>query len=94
MSATVTLNPGNVWVSTPYGKVKEAVTYKYKTEFKATCVFYLSVLLGSASGCGPISVKHRHWSPKNLKKHIHEHMTLYYRKKIIITFISKILNKT
>ncbi|WZZ31449.1 hypothetical protein YC2023_014850 [Brassica napus] len=28
MSATVTLNPGNVWVSTPYGKVKEAVTYK------------------------------------------------------------------
>ncbi|WZY75501.1 hypothetical protein YC2023_021885 [Brassica napus] len=35
--------------------VKEAVTCKYKTEFKATCVFYLSVVLGSASGCGPSS---------------------------------------
>lgn len=63
--------------------------YKYKTEFKATCVFYLSVLLGSASGCGPISVKHRLWSPKILKKHIHGHMSLYYRKKILELLLVK-----
>lgn len=69
--------------------VKEAVTCKYKTEFKATCVFYLSVLLGSASGCGPSSVKHRLWSPKILKKHIHGHMSLYYRKKILELLLVK-----